>query len=93
MLDGMAIMHHRVTYSLDERTRERIAKLAEHWQVSQAEVVRRSIAEAEAAVARERPDPVALLEALHAHGLGLDPKTAKTYVAQVQADRKRWRAR
>ncbi|MEO6060860.1 MAG: hypothetical protein ABIQ99_02855 [Thermoflexales bacterium] len=86
-------MNHRVTYSLDERTRDRIAKLAEHWHVSQAEVVRRSIAEAEAAVARERPDPVALLEALHAQGLGLDPKIAKAYADEVRADRKRWRTR
>ena len=91
MLDGMAVMKHRVTYSLDERTRQRIAKLAEIWQVSQAEVVRRSVAEAEAAAARERPDPIALLEELHAQRLGLDPRNASAYVAQAVADRKRWR--
>lgn len=45
----MAIMTHRTTFALDEPTARRLKRLATRWQVSQAEVVRRSLEQAEQA--------------------------------------------
>jgi predicted transcriptional regulator len=53
----MAVMTHRTTFSLDAETMRRLKRLAARWQVSQAEVVRRAVAEAET-----RPDPQSILE-------------------------------
>lgn len=39
----MARMSIRATYALDEQTDQRIKRLAKTWQVSQAEVIRRSV--------------------------------------------------
>ena len=49
MSDGMATMTHRTTFALDETTAHRLKRLAARWQVSQAEVVRRSLEKAEKA--------------------------------------------
>ena len=91
MLDGMSMMTYRTTFALDEATAQRLKRLAALWQVSQAEVVRRAVAQAEADPKLNRPDPVAMLRDLHAQGRGLDPKKANAYLAEVRADRKRWR--
>jgi hypothetical protein len=40
-------MTHRTTFALDEVTAQRLKRLAAHWRVSQAEVVRRSLKKAE----------------------------------------------
>lgn len=40
-------MTHRTTFALDEATARRLKRLAAHWNVSQAEVVRRSVEKAE----------------------------------------------
>lgn len=45
----MANMTHRTTFALDEMTAHRLKRLAARWQVSQAEVVRRSLELAESA--------------------------------------------
>jgi predicted transcriptional regulator len=45
----MAIMTHPTTFALDEPTARRLKRLAARWQVSQAEVVRRSLEQAEQA--------------------------------------------
>ena len=45
----MATMTHRTTFALDETTAHRLKRLAARWQVSQAEVVRRSLEQAESA--------------------------------------------
>ena len=47
MNDGMPTMTHRTTFALDETTARRLKRLAARWQVSQAEVVRRSLEQAE----------------------------------------------
>lgn len=47
MSDGMPTMTHRTTFALDDTTAQRLKKLATLWQVSQAEVVRRSVERAE----------------------------------------------
>lgn len=43
----MSTMTHRTTFALDEATAQRLKNLAARWEVSQAEVVRRSVAQAE----------------------------------------------
>lgn len=43
----MPTMTHRTTFALDEETAQRLKRLAARWNVSQAEVVRRSVQQAE----------------------------------------------
>jgi hypothetical protein len=43
MTYGMKTMTHRTTFALDGTTTSRLKRLASIWQVSQAEVVRRSV--------------------------------------------------
>ena len=91
MIDGMPAMTHRTTFALDQTTAKRLKRLAARWQVSQAEVVRRSVEQAEKAAAPERPDPAAMLRELFAKGGGLDPEKGSAYIAEVYEDRKHWR--
>ena len=89
--DGMPTMTHRTTFALDEATAQRLKRLAARWDVSQAEVVRRSVEQAEKAAAPEQPDPSARLRALFASGGGLDLEKGNAYIAEVYEDRKHWR--
>ena len=89
--DGMASMTHRTTFALDAETMRRLKHLAARWKVSQAEVVRRAVARAEAQP--DIADPVAALRQLQESGQGLDAKKGEPYLAQVYADRKRWRGK
>lgn len=89
--DGMPTMTHRTTFALDEATAQRIKRLAARWEVSQAEVVRRSVAQAENSKPAVNPDPAAMLRALFASGGGLDAEKADSYIAEVYEDRKHWR--
>lgn len=43
----MPTMTHRTTFALDEVTAQRLKRLARRWNVSQAEVVRRAVDQAE----------------------------------------------
>jgi hypothetical protein len=83
-------MTHRTTFALDEATVARIRRLAAQWQVSQAEVIRRVVANTDAVHDR---DPVAMLEALHRAGGGLKAGEAKAYLTAVHEDRLRWRGK
>ena len=87
----MATMTHRTSFALDERTSQRIKRLATRWNVSQAEVVRRSVERAEEAGQDQIDDPLALLKAYHAKG-GLDQDRADQWISEIDEDRKRWRA-
>ncbi len=91
--DGMAAMKYRTTFALDDKTIRRLKLLALRWRVSQAEVVRRAVAQAEAQPEPQISDPVTMLRHLQESGEGLDPKRAESYLAQVYADRKRWRGK
>ena len=82
-------MTHRTTFALDATTAQRLKRLAAHWQVSQAEVVRRSVAQAEKQT--EKPDPAAMLRELFSTGGGLDLEKGNAYIAEVYEDRKHWR--
>ena len=85
----MPTMTHRTTFALDKTTAQRLKRLAVRWQVSQAEVVRRSVEQAEKQT--EKPDPVAMLRELFATGGGLDLEKGNAYIAEVYEDRKHWR--
>ena len=89
----MPIMIHRTTFALDDATATRLKRLAIRWQVSQAEVVRRSLEQAELLAESKRPDPIAMLRRLHDEGGGLDPAKAEAYLAEVYEERKRWRGK
>ena len=87
----MATMTHRTTFALDETTSRRLKRLARLWRVSQAEVVRRAVSQAE--MPAPKPDPVALLQQLHSQGAGLSSTAAGAYLAEVRQDRRLWRSK
>ena len=89
---GMALMTHRTTFALDEKTAQRLKSLSSKWHVSQAEVVRRSLEQAETADTSAQKDPEALLQRLHEAGGGLAAEEAAAYMEQVREDRKQWRS-
>ena len=86
----MATMTHRTTFSLDEVTARRIRKLAAQWKVSQAEVIRRVVADTDETA---KPDPIMMLQELHQAGAGLSAAKAKTYLAEVRKGRQEWRGK
>jgi hypothetical protein len=87
MLDGMPLMSHRTTFALDKARAKTLKRLAALWRVSQAEVVRRAVAQAELAAVAAKPDPVTLLRELHATGAGLPADKAQAYLADVRKGR------
>ena len=89
--DGMPMMTHRTTFALDEATAQRLKRLAARWDVSQAEVVRRSVEQAENLKQGGNRDPAAMLQALFASGGGLEAQKADSYIAEIYEDRKHWR--
>jgi predicted transcriptional regulator len=91
MNNGMQMMNHRTTFALDKTTAQRLKRLASRWKVSQAEVVRRSVEQAEKQTEAVKSDPVAMLRELFASGGGLDPAKGNAYIAEVYEDRKHWR--
>ena len=91
MLYGMAVMTHRTTFALDNQSIQRLKHLSSRWQVSQAEVIRRSLEQAEQNARQTKKNPVSLLEQLHADEAGLLAEDAARYMSEVRADRKQWR--
>jgi hypothetical protein len=55
-IDGMQTMIHKTNFALDEATALRLKRLAARWKVSQAEVVRRSVEQAEQQLATSPSD-------------------------------------
>lgn len=86
-------MTHRTTFALDETTAQRLRRLSALWNVSQAEVVRRSVARAEEAEQDAAKDPIALLNQLHASNAGMANEDAVRYMQEVREDRKAWRVK
>jgi predicted transcriptional regulator len=87
----MPTMMHRTSFALDKTTAQRLKRLASRWNVSQAEVVRRSVERAEKTDETQKADPASKLRALFAAGKGLDSPKASAYIAEVYEDRKQWR--
>ena len=92
MCDGMATMTHRTTFALDEETAQRLRRLSKGWKVSQAEVVRRALREAENLPEPNALSPAERFYAFHEGGGGIVREEADTYLAKVSADRKLWRS-
>ena len=88
----MPVMTHRTTFALDETTANRLRRLAARWQVSQAEVVRRSLEKAEALTGNKQSEAARLLQQLHEAGGGLDLKKADAYLKETYQTRKQWRS-
>ena len=88
--DGMKEMKYRTTFALNEATIGRLKHLSSIWQTSQAEVVRRSIALADEAVAIES-DPAFSLRELHASGNLLAREDAEEYLTHIHEDRQSMR--
>lgn len=91
MNDGMPTMTHRTTFALDDASATRLKRLATRWQISQAEVVRRSLEQAEKSIEAEKPDPISMLRRLHESGGGIDPARAEKWMAEIRENRKHWR--
>ncbi len=68
----------------------RLKRLAVVWQVSQAEVVRRSVAQADA-LAITKEDRASALRTLHRAGNTLVRETAEEYLEQAREARHDWR--
>jgi len=86
---GMAIMNKRATYALDEETIQRIKKLAALRHISQAEVVRRAVAQAEEKADRETEEKLKRLKAYHQGG-GITAEKAEEYLGEVKEGRSSW---
>ena len=78
---GMATMTHRTTFALNQTSVDHLKTLSARLQVSQSEVLRRALARLATESTPEKPDPVAMLNALHASGKGMDPAEAEAYLA------------
>lgn len=82
-------MEHRTSFALDESTIVRLRKLAGIWQVSQAEVVRRAIEQADNQVDEKAAALVDRLKAYHSRR-GMDAGLADAYLEEVAENRADW---
>lgn len=83
----MARMTVRATYALDKQTDARIRELAKRWNVSQAEVIRRSVRQSAEA---EQPAPLTPAEVVARYRHGALPRTAaasRRWAAENRAER------
>lgn len=81
-------MTHRTTFALDKATAQRLKRLAARWQVSQAEVVRRSLEKTEQAEATP-PDIEQRIEAARRLRESLRGKiSAEEWIKMVQEARR-----
>jgi len=87
--DGMPTMTHRTTFALDEATAQRLKRLAARWNVSQAEVVRRAIEQADRQAEREKTQIIDRLAAYHQQG-SLSAPQAQAYLEEVAENRAEW---
>ena len=83
-------MSCRTTFALDATAIERLKRLASRWRVSQAEVIRRALEQADSSDEARAREPLKRLEAYHAAG-GLAKELAEPYIAEVYHDRSEWR--
>lgn len=86
----MPTMTHRTTFALDEATAQRLKRLAARWQVSQAEVVRRSVEKAENLTETSQPDIEKRLEIVRKLRMSLQSRNVDTaaWMATVQNSRR-----
>ncbi|MCF6334742.1 MAG: hypothetical protein L3J12_03265 [Spirochaetales bacterium] len=85
----MAIMNKRTTFALDEATILRLRKLAAIWHVSQAEVVRKAIKQAESEIKTETEDKLDSLRQYHKRS-NLKINAVNEYLDEVAENRSDW---
>lgn len=85
----MANMDHRTSFALDELSIQRLKKLSSLWQVSQAEVVRRLLQQAESVAANQSSAKLRSLNNYHSQG-GLAADKAAAWLAEVAEQRQDW---
>lgn len=86
---SLKTMSYRTPFAFDGDTMRRLKNLASRWQVSQAEVVRRALSQAESQAHSDVADPLEALKAYHVRG-GLDRNKAEKYLCEVREDREHW---
>lgn len=85
-------MTHRTSFALDQLTARRLKRLSAQCNVSQAEVVRRSVEMAEKTAQPLKRDSLTMLRRLHENGGGLHSEQADAGIAEIREDRQNWRA-
>ena len=85
----MAIAKQRTSFALDGETIRLLQALANRWQVSQAEVVRRAVRLASEADRSDAEGLIARLDDYRAAGR-LTAEEAEAYLGVVAADRASW---
>ena len=78
-------------FALDEDTAHRLKRLSSDWKVSQAEVVRRAVQQADSAIRAQEDTPLQALKSLHDNGTGLVREEAEAYLEDLRRDRREWR--
>jgi len=86
----MATMNRRTTFALDATAIERLKRLSSRWRVSQAEVMRRTLEQADSSDDEGTREPLKRLAGYHAAG-GLAKELAEPCIAEVHRDRSTWR--
>ena len=86
---GMVVMEHRTTFALDDLTIQKMRHLAKRWKVSQAEVVRRAIEQAERLAEQEKTQILDRLVAYQQKG-ALSARQAQSYMEEVAENRAEW---
>lgn len=84
----MSRMSIRATYALDERTDARIRELAARWQVSQAEVIRRSVHLAFASETPRPPTPAEVVAHYRSTPLPRSATASKRWAVENRAARR-----
>ncbi len=84
-------MTQRATFAFDLATIHRLKKLALRWDVSQAEVIRHALIQAEENASKIKEDPIVMLKMLHDSGGGLSKEKADAYHERVYQGRNEWR--
>lgn len=87
---GMAQMNRRTTFALDEITIQRLKNLSETLHISQAEVVRRAVEQAEQDVRQRTQHKVQLLQR-YLEKKGISSSEADAYLHRVAEERTHWR--
>jgi len=92
ILLSMAITTIRSTYALDVETVRALERIAQRWQVSKSEALRRAIraaASEQPATARKALDALDGLQ----QSLNLTPAKARAWTRQARAERRAWSVR
>ncbi len=87
---GMAQMNRRTTFALDEITIQRLKTLSEILHISQAEVVRRAVEQAERDLHQRTQHKIQLLQR-YVEKKGISSSEADAYLMQVAKERNHWR--